>query len=283
MNLEKLIELARHGRLYPSVILYGASLTERQRSSVDIARALLCESEADARPCTDADPGGRCRHCRRLAWPGAEQFHPDFHVLERDLRTSTSVDGTRKFLRSAYEAPFEARGQVFVIAEAETLSNGAADALLKMLEEPPIRSPRHFLLLTPSRLDLLATLRSRSLSVFLGSAESLDEGAIEEISGRLREALKHWTETSSSLYLLSAAAALGTAKGWEDPRARRPWETASAAILHTLDNWPPNLPEPPRGALLTLAQDLLGGPRMRVRSVKQDRILEGLVVRRLAP
>ena len=89
----------------------------------------------------------------------------------RDVRTMP----TKSFLAVAYSSPFEARGQVFVVAEAETLTGGAADALLKLLEEPPARSPRHFLLLAASRLDLLATLRSRSLTIYLGPTEALDD------------------------------------------------------------------------------------------------------------
>src|SRR5262249_53035952 len=83
---------------------------------------------------------GACRHCRRIVWPGEDEaapFHPDFQVLERDLKASTSVDATREMLRTAQVSPYEARGQVFVIASAESLTGEAANALLKNLEEPP--------------------------------------------------------------------------------------------------------------------------------------------------
>ena len=114
-----------------------------------LGRVLLCEREPELRPC------GTCRHCARIVTPSAaaakkdepRPFHPDFAVLERDLKTSTSADSAREFLRDAHSSPFEARGQVFVFAEAETLSGEAANALLKMLEEPGLGSPRHFLLL----------------------------------------------------------------------------------------------------------------------------------------
>ena len=38
-------------------------------------------------------------------------FHPDFHLLSRDLKTSTSAEATRVLLRQAQLSPFEARGQ----------------------------------------------------------------------------------------------------------------------------------------------------------------------------
>ena len=176
MNLDAVLDAARRERLYPSVILYGLGLEGRRQAAVEIAGMLLCASPAEARPCSVPPEGGRqgqeerCRHCRRIGWP-PDSFHPDFQVLERDLRTSTSAGATKKFLATAYQAPFEARGQVFVIAEAESLTGGAADALLKLLEEPPGTSPRHFLLLAASRLDLLPTLRSRSCSGSLSNTK----------------------------------------------------------------------------------------------------------------
>ena len=66
----------------------------------------------------------------------------DVGVLRRDLKTSTSVDATRELLRLTQQSPFEARGQVLVIAEAESLTPEAANALLKQLEEPPTSAPR---------------------------------------------------------------------------------------------------------------------------------------------
>ncbi len=280
MNLERILDLARRERLYPSLILYGRSLEERQGAAVEIGRTLLCERPAEHRPCTATDPGDRCRHCRRLAWPGGgESFHPDFHVLERDLRTSTSVEGTKGFLKGAYEAPFEARGQVFVIAEAETLSGGAADALLKLLEEPPTRSPRHFLLLAASHLDLQSTVRSRSLAIFLGNPEALDPAAVDGIAEAFSRSLEGWIASASPIYLLAAAEALAGATGFEDPRARRPWATAAAAVLADVRRrrWPPQV----RRALLAFAEELLDAPQMRRRGVTAARILEGLLSRHL--
>lgn len=276
MNLAAVLDLARGARLYPSVILYGSSFEARRDAALETARTLLCGAEAPARPC------GSCRHCRRVAWPEpqAERFHPDFHVLERDLRTVTSVDATKGFLRSTVSSPFEARGQVFVVAEAETLSGGAADALLKTLEEPSVRSPRHFLLLAGSRLDLLQTLRSRSLAVYLGAAEALDEEVVSAIAEELAGALDAFFAAPSPVYLLTAAAALARAPGWDDTRARMPWAVAAAATLRYARRLPG--PSVARRALLALAEDLLDAWPLRLRMIPAPRILEGLVARRLA-
>jgi hypothetical protein len=280
MNVESALEVARQGRLYPSVILHGRAPEARQEAALAFARTLLCEAEpAAARPC------GVCRHCRRIVWPadGSEGFHPDFQVLERDLKTSTSVEATREMLRTAQVSPFEARGQVFVVAAAETLTGEAANALLKSLEEPYVSAPRNFFLLAPSRLDLLPTLRSRSLAVFLGAAapaDTADPEAVEPVARAFAAALQGWVSTGSGIHLLAAAEALGRTGGWEDPRASRPWAVAAAAVLESARS----LDDPPRRrALLALAEDLLGAPLLRLRGVAADRILEGLVARHLAP
>ncbi|MFL6202216.1 MAG: hypothetical protein ACJ76J_23845 [Thermoanaerobaculia bacterium] len=276
MNLEAALDVARQGRLYPSVILHGRGPEARRDGALTLARALLCEAPPEARPC------GVCRHCRRIVWPSGESdaFHPDFQVLERDLKTSTSVDATREMLRTAQVSPFEARGQVFVVAAAETLGGEAANALLKNLEEPHTSAPRNFFLLAPSRLDLLPTLRSRSLAVFLGAADTAEEAEVEPVARAFAHALSGWFSTGSAIHLLAAAEALGRAGGWEDPRASRPWAVAAAAVLRSLQGVEEGAPS--RRALLALAEDLLGAPLLRLRGVAAERILEGLVARHLA-
>jgi len=270
-------DAARQGRLYPSVILHGRDAAARREAAVALARILLCEAPSPAdRPC------GVCRHCRRIGWPGdAAPFHPDFQVLERDLKTATSVEATRELLRTAQVSPFEARGQVFVIASAETLSGEAANALLKNLEEPHTSAPRHFLLLAPSALDLLPTLRSRSLAVFLGPAEPVDGASVEPLARAFAAAASAWVRTGAAIYLLAAAGALPGAGGWEDPRAARPWATAAAAVVRSLELDSETEPAVRRGRL-ALAEALLGGPALRLRAVPAERILEGLVARHLA-
>jgi hypothetical protein len=201
------------------------------------------------------------------------------HFLERDLRTATSAGAPKAFLKQAYSAPFEARGQVFVITEADTLSGEAADALLKILEEPPLRTARHFLLLAGSRLDLLPTLRSRSLTLYLGSGEGFQDEMLAPLVEAFGQAMDAFFQQPSAIYLLSAATALGSAPGWEDPRARRPWSLAAAVVLRYL----PRAPDArARRTLLEMAEALLNAPRLRLRGIPHGRILEGLLARHLS-
>jgi len=282
------IALARRARLYPSIILHGGDDGARRTAALEISRTLLCAAEPEERPC------GACRHCRRLAIPpsageGAADapFHPDFQAIERDLKTSTSVDSVRGLLRTAQVSPFEARGQVFVVAAAETLSGEAADALLKALEEPGMGAPRHFLLLAPSQFDLLPTLRSRSLAVYLGPAARLDDEEVGEIAAELAACLAAWERSGAAVLLLAAADALAAAgrggDGWRDPRAGRPWSLAAAAVARVAagaGDEPP--PAALRRRLLALAAALLEAAPLRLRGIPVERILEGLVFRHLA-
>lgn len=302
MNLGSALAAARQGQLYPSVILHGGSAAARREAAIGLARTLLCDAPAEARPC------GVCRQCRRIAWPGLgaaageAPFHPDFQVLERDLKASTSVEAARELMRGAQVSPFEARGQVFVVASAESLTGEAANALLKGLEEPHVTAPRHFLLLAPARLDLLPTLRSRSLAVFLGPAEAADAELVAGVARAFAAAAAAYAESGAGIHLLCAAEALAAAGGgkaagggraaaagaqaaptWDDPRAGLPWAVAAAAVLKSL----PEVGDTPpahavRASRLALAEALLGAPALRLRGIGAERILEGLVARHLS-
>lgn len=284
MTLAAALAAARGGTLYTSVILYGAGEPERRGAAVELGRALLCDAAPARRAC------GRCRHCARIVWPGADgataPFHPDFRVFERDLKTSTSVEATRALVQMAQLAPFEARGQVFVVAGAETLTPEAANALLKILEEPPVRAPRHFLLCCPSQLDLLPTIRSRSLAVYLGPAVRLDDAESAELAGRFGGAADEFFGSGHPIHLLRAAAVLAGAGDFADPRAARPWSVAAAAVRDAAVSERFGGEEPnrrrARRALLDLAADLLDAPAERLRGVTAERLLEGLAARRLA-
>ncbi len=303
---KRTLALAVEGRLYPSVILHGGAESGRFAAAIAFARALLCERSAAERPC------GECRHCRRITLPElsggeATTFHPDFFWLVRDLKTSISAEATREMLRSAQLSPYEARGQVFVVAEAANLSAEASDALLKAIEEPIERSPRNFFLLAPSRLDLSPTLRSRSLAVYLGAPAEMSEALLAAVAIGFRASAERFAAGGGAIWLLDAAARLdpvgkrtkaeleaakkrgptgdGTEElGFEDPRAQQPWLFAAAAVRRAALGT--DGAAPPEAALarrmLALAEELLVASPLRLRGIPPERILEGLVSKHLA-
>lgn len=285
-ELERAQELARNGRLYPSVILHGADDAARRNAAAVLARTLLCERAPAERPCGD------CRHCLRIAAPekeggGEAPFHPDFAWLERDLKTSTSVDATRDLLRAAQLTPYEARGQIFVLADAASLSGDAADSLLKALEEPALTAPRHFLLLAPSRFDLPPTLRSRSLALFLGAGARPDPKRVAKAARSVRESLARAAAPpaeAAALHRLAVAATLAGDHDFTDPRAAEPWRFAAAvAQAAAAADEAPELDPETRRRLLGLAEAILNASPLRLRGISAERIFEGLVAEHLGP
>jgi hypothetical protein len=272
VQADAVMEMARAGRLYPSLILHGGDLEARRAVAAELARALLCARPPESRPCGD------CRHCQRIdASPEAERFHPDFQVLERDLRTVTSVEATKRFVGTAQVTPFEARGQVFVIASAESLSPGAADALLKNLEEPHEGSPRHFLLLAPSQFDLSPTLRSRSMAIYLGATAELDEEPVARLAAAVRARLESYWTSDATVELMAAASLIEAGADWRDARAEAPWAQGAAALVRAAEGLSPAR----RRRLLDLAAAMLEAPSLRLRGISPRRILEGLIFRHL--
>ena len=295
---DELPRLAAEGRLYPSVIVSGGTADERSDLAFRLGRALLCERDPEERPC------GECRHCRRIdadryareakekakterrrsagegSDEGVRQSHPDVLLLERPPgKRDIVVDMVRPVVRSAQMSPYEARGQVFVIAEANTLNVNAADVLLKTLEEPVGSTPRHFVLLAASAQELLPTLRSRSLTVYLGGQRTAtDDEAVAELAAHWRrrpdgDGFAPWVSA-----LADRLVSVGGKKEMEDVRARRGWTRIVATVVDVagaLDD------RGDRAAALAFAADLLDAHRLRERYIQPRRIVEGLAVRRL--
>lgn len=144
----RLIDAARRGALHHSLILHGPSLETLRAAALAVARARNCESGTG----TDG-----CRSCERID----RGSHPDVRVVAvEDDRKLISVEQIRSMVADASFRPYEGRYKVFIVEQADAMSAGGANALLKTLEEPvPSTS---FLLLTRSPELLLPTIRSRS-------------------------------------------------------------------------------------------------------------------------
>ncbi|HEY5058613.1 MAG TPA: hypothetical protein VII51_06310 [Gaiellaceae bacterium] len=88
----------------------------------------------------------------------ARRSHPDLYVLE-PLGDQIRIDDVRELRRDLHMRPFEASRRVYLVFDADTLNEDAADALLKDLEEPP---PYAVLVLVANELGPLPeTIRSR--------------------------------------------------------------------------------------------------------------------------
>src|SRR5476651_1796043 len=86
--------------------------------------------------------------------------HPDWHVLMPEKgKNSLGVDPVRQLIETLYNYSQQGGAKVVWVPEAELLTEAAANALLKTLEEPPAKT--YFLIGCRETSGLLATLRSR--------------------------------------------------------------------------------------------------------------------------
>ncbi|MGI8717935.1 MAG: AAA family ATPase, partial [Lapillicoccus sp.] len=108
-------------------------------------------------------PKGGCGHCRecRTAIDGS---HADVTVVATE-GLSIKVEDTRALVLEAGLRPSVGAWRVVVVEDADRLTERAADALLKALEEPTPRTV--WMLCAPSLEDVIITLRSRSRHVRL--------------------------------------------------------------------------------------------------------------------
>ncbi|HUR73579.1 MAG TPA: DNA polymerase III subunit delta', partial [Sporichthya sp.] len=103
---------------------------------------------------------GECPQCHTVL----AGTHADVEVLSTEL-LSIGVKETRELVRRAALSPSGGRWQVIVAEDADRLTEQAANALLKAIEEPPPRTV--WILCAPATEDVLPTIRSRCRSVHL--------------------------------------------------------------------------------------------------------------------
>jgi hypothetical protein len=107
--------------------------------------------------------GATDERARRLALMRA---HPDLRVLEPEGATSLGVDQAREVVARASLTPVEASRTVFLFPDAGSMTEQAANALLKTLEEPSAQVV--FLLVAESEDDFPPTVASRCRTVHMG-------------------------------------------------------------------------------------------------------------------
>lgn len=144
-------ELARPTQAY---LFIGPESIGKTSFAHRFAAGLLCPEKGK-----HDDP---CRSCR-LALAST---HPDLTIVEPEGATSIGVDQARSLVTRASMAPIESSRSVFLLPEAGAMTEQAANALLKTLEEPLAQVT--FLLIAESEDEFPATVGSRCRTIHMG-------------------------------------------------------------------------------------------------------------------
>ena len=230
-TVRQLREMLARDRFPHAVILAGAHGPGTYRLSLMLARVMNCLQplETDGLP----DYCGVCANCQRIAesleleMRCAEaieareglrdndkretrifvQTHPDVLIIPPDPpQMMIKVDQVRHVFNSFHYKPSEGRKRVFIFSDSAFIRE-AANALLKILEEPPDYYTIIQLAKNPG--DLLPTSRSRCVLFRLAPL------SIEEIEKELAKQRPEWNTKQRQLVARLSGGAVGMARSFD--------------------------------------------------------------------
>jgi len=137
-------------RVHHAYLFSGPRGCGKTSSARILARSLNCEKGPTSEPC------GECDSCVALAPNGSGSLD----VIEMDAATHGLVDDARELRERAMFVPAQSRYKIYIIDEAHQLGPGAANALLKLIEEPPEHV--RFVFATTEPDKIIGTIRSRT-------------------------------------------------------------------------------------------------------------------------
>ncbi len=175
--LEKLLKL---GRIPSGLLFYGPSGSGKTKTAIDFAKGILCLKKTP----WGCDECASCRYIKDFEnnfWKGeTDNFkvyeesegkkaflylrgeHPDF-IFVPPHGNYIKIDQIRGIKEFVQVKPALSKRKVIIIDDAHTMTNQAANALLKVLEEPP--EDTTFILTTDKKSTLLPTILSRTFTV----------------------------------------------------------------------------------------------------------------------
>lgn len=135
------------GKFSHAYLFTGSRGTGKTTCSKIVAKAVNCEHPVDGNPCNE------CAACRGIDDGSV------LDVVEIDAASNNGVDNIRQLREEAYFLPSVVKYRVYILDECHMLSQGAVNALLKILEEPPEHVV--FILATTEIHKVLPTILSR--------------------------------------------------------------------------------------------------------------------------
>ncbi|MGL9734013.1 MAG: DNA polymerase III subunit delta' [Symbiopectobacterium sp.] len=157
----QLIEGYQEGRAHHAIFLHVLPGMGGESLVYALSRRVLCQKPKGMKSC------GECHSCKLMV----AGTHPDWYAISPEKGKQTlGIDAIRSVLENLYQRSQQGGAKLVWIENSEQLTEAAANALLKTLEEPPEET--YFLLGCHEPTRLLATLRSRCLHLHL---PTLDE------------------------------------------------------------------------------------------------------------
>ena len=196
--MEKAVTLDRIGQ---SFIFEGAKGTDRLDMALSLAAALLCKGkEGQSRPCKT------CHSCSLME----SRNHPDCITVTHEKPSTVSVKDIREQVIDDIDIrPYYGGRKIYIIPDAEMMSPGAQNALLKTIEEPPDYAVV-ILIVTDAAL-LLETIRSRCMILsFRKEPVFVPEGEEQEEMFRRMDNILKGSEEEDAASLMSYARMLAT-------------------------------------------------------------------------
>ena len=163
-TLKNQLKADRIGHAY---LFCGTRGTGKTTIAKIFAKAVNCENPQDGSPC------GECAMCKAIAAGSS------MNVIEIDAASNNGVENVRTIIEEVAYPPVEGKYKVYIMDEAHMLSEGARNALLKTLEEPP--KYVIFILATTEVPRIPITIMSRC------QRYDFKRISIETIAGRMRE------------------------------------------------------------------------------------------------
>jgi DNA polymerase-3 subunit delta' len=137
-----------HNSLSHAYIFSGANGSGRRQMAVALAQAIYCTEMID-------DACGQCLSCRKVE----HRNHPDFHWIEPD-GASLKIEQIRDLQKQFAYRSTASQTKIYVLQDADRMTNQAANSLLKFLEEPT--SDVLAILIAENGHALLPTIQSRA-------------------------------------------------------------------------------------------------------------------------
>lgn len=144
--------LVSKGSVPHAFLFTGMPGTGRFEAAIELAKALECTEPRDFDSC------GNCGACSKID----KGIHPDLIEVRSD-GAFIKIEQIRALRERFRFRPFEGKWRVVIIHEAQRLKEEAANAILKILEEP--RPGNLFILIAPEAQMLLPTIVSRCCQV----------------------------------------------------------------------------------------------------------------------